>query len=45
MGESENKSPFWLYFVIAGAIFLLFAILAIPNFVRAQGLLQPTLDQ
>jgi hypothetical protein len=34
MGEPENKSSFLLYFVIAGVIFLLFAILAIPNFVR-----------
>jgi hypothetical protein len=34
MGESENKSSFLMYLIIAGVIFLLFAILAIPNFVR-----------
>jgi hypothetical protein len=34
MGEPENRSSFLLYIVIAGVIFLLFAILAIPNFVR-----------
>jgi hypothetical protein len=34
MGEPENKSSFLLYFVIAGVIFLLFAVLTIPNFVR-----------
>jgi hypothetical protein len=32
MGESENKSSFLMYLIIAGVIF--FAILAIPNFVR-----------
>ena len=34
MDESENKSSFLLYFIIAGAIFLLFALFAIPNFIR-----------
>jgi len=34
MSEPEKRSSFLLYFVIAGAIFLLFAILAIPNFVQ-----------
>jgi len=34
MGEPKNKSSFLLYFVIVGVIFLLFAVLAIPNFVR-----------
>lgn len=34
MGEPENKSSFLLYVVIAGVIFSLFTIFAIPNFVR-----------
>jgi len=34
MSESENKSSFLRNFIIVGAIFLLFALLAIPNFVR-----------
>jgi hypothetical protein len=34
MGEPANKSFLLLNFIIAGAIVLLFALLAIPNFVR-----------